>query len=251
MIASVEGLVGAIAADSLVVEVGGIGYRVFVSPTVIVGGSSGLEDQAAHVPPGARRSPGAVRVPLAGGAGLLQSPPVGDRGRSQGGPGDHRQPAGRRPPAGDHRGRPGDAHGDPGHRQAPRRAGDLRAQGEGRGRRDQRIGRSARELAATTRSSAPSRRSATRSARRAMRRGQRSGRVARRGPRRSRTGSRRPFGRSCATERGAGQPPRIASGWRWCGSRSGSALAGSRLGEGLAVEQRQHPVADVDHRVAQ
>ena len=41
MIASVEGLVGAIAADSLVVEVGGIGYRVFVSPTVIVGAHPG------------------------------------------------------------------------------------------------------------------------------------------------------------------------------------------------------------------
>ena len=41
MIASVEGLVGAIAADSLVVEVGGIGYRVFVSPTVIVGANPG------------------------------------------------------------------------------------------------------------------------------------------------------------------------------------------------------------------
>jgi Holliday junction DNA helicase RuvA len=41
MIASVEGLVGAVAADSLVVEVGGIGYRVFVSPTVIVGAHPG------------------------------------------------------------------------------------------------------------------------------------------------------------------------------------------------------------------
>jgi Holliday junction DNA helicase RuvA len=41
VIASVEGLVGAIAADSLVVEVGGIGYRVFVSPTVIVAAHPG------------------------------------------------------------------------------------------------------------------------------------------------------------------------------------------------------------------
>jgi Holliday junction DNA helicase RuvA len=41
MIASVEGLVGAVAADSLVVEVGGIGYRVYVSPTVIVGAHPG------------------------------------------------------------------------------------------------------------------------------------------------------------------------------------------------------------------
>ncbi len=35
MIASVEGVVGAISPDSLVIEVGGIGYRVFTSPAVI------------------------------------------------------------------------------------------------------------------------------------------------------------------------------------------------------------------------
>ena len=35
MIASVEGVVGAISPDSLVIEVGGIGYRVFASPAVI------------------------------------------------------------------------------------------------------------------------------------------------------------------------------------------------------------------------
>lgn len=35
MIASVEGAVGAIAADSLVVEVGGIGYRIFAAPAVL------------------------------------------------------------------------------------------------------------------------------------------------------------------------------------------------------------------------
>jgi len=41
MIASVEGMVGAIAADSIVVEVGGIGYRVFVAPAVIAGAAPG------------------------------------------------------------------------------------------------------------------------------------------------------------------------------------------------------------------
>ena len=41
MIASVEGVVGAIAADSLVVEVGGIGYRVFTSPAVIASATPG------------------------------------------------------------------------------------------------------------------------------------------------------------------------------------------------------------------
>jgi Holliday junction DNA helicase RuvA len=35
MIASVEGTVGAVAADSLVLETGGIGYRVFAAPSVI------------------------------------------------------------------------------------------------------------------------------------------------------------------------------------------------------------------------
>lgn len=35
MIASVEGIVGAITADSLVIEVGGIGYRVFAAPAIL------------------------------------------------------------------------------------------------------------------------------------------------------------------------------------------------------------------------
>jgi Holliday junction DNA helicase RuvA len=35
MIASVEGVVGAISPDSLVIEVGGLGYRVFTSPSVL------------------------------------------------------------------------------------------------------------------------------------------------------------------------------------------------------------------------
>ena len=35
MIASVEGVVGAVAADSLVIEVGGIGYRVFAAPAIL------------------------------------------------------------------------------------------------------------------------------------------------------------------------------------------------------------------------
>jgi Holliday junction DNA helicase RuvA len=36
MIASVEGKVGAVAFDSVVVEVGGIGYRVFAAPAILV-----------------------------------------------------------------------------------------------------------------------------------------------------------------------------------------------------------------------
>ena len=41
MIASVEGVVGAVAADSLVIEVGGIGYRVFAAPAVLASAQPG------------------------------------------------------------------------------------------------------------------------------------------------------------------------------------------------------------------
>jgi Holliday junction DNA helicase RuvA len=41
VIASVDGVVGAVALDSVVVEVGGIGYRVFVSPAVIASITTG------------------------------------------------------------------------------------------------------------------------------------------------------------------------------------------------------------------
>jgi holliday junction DNA helicase RuvA len=41
VIASVEGIVGAVALDSVVIEVGGIGYRVFASPAVISTAATG------------------------------------------------------------------------------------------------------------------------------------------------------------------------------------------------------------------
>ena len=41
MIASVEGTVGAIAFDSLVIEVGGIGYRVYAAPAIIAAAQPG------------------------------------------------------------------------------------------------------------------------------------------------------------------------------------------------------------------
>jgi holliday junction DNA helicase RuvA len=41
MIASVEGVVGAISPDSLVIEVGGLGYRVFTSPSVLATATAG------------------------------------------------------------------------------------------------------------------------------------------------------------------------------------------------------------------
>jgi Holliday junction DNA helicase RuvA len=41
VIASVEGIVGAIAADSLVIEVGGLGYRVYAAPSVLATATPG------------------------------------------------------------------------------------------------------------------------------------------------------------------------------------------------------------------
>jgi Holliday junction resolvasome RuvABC DNA-binding subunit len=41
VIASVEGIVGAITADSLVIEVNGIGYRVFAAPAIIAAAVAG------------------------------------------------------------------------------------------------------------------------------------------------------------------------------------------------------------------
>jgi Holliday junction DNA helicase RuvA len=41
LIASVDGVVGSIGFDSVVVEVGGIGYRVFAAPAVLVGAATG------------------------------------------------------------------------------------------------------------------------------------------------------------------------------------------------------------------
>ena len=41
MIASLDGTVGAVALDSLVVDVGGIGYRVFASPALIASAAPG------------------------------------------------------------------------------------------------------------------------------------------------------------------------------------------------------------------
>jgi holliday junction DNA helicase RuvA len=41
MLASVEGVVGAVGADSLVLEVGGLGYRVFASPAVLASAQPG------------------------------------------------------------------------------------------------------------------------------------------------------------------------------------------------------------------
>ena len=35
MIASLDGAVGAVAADSLVLEIGGVGYRVFAAPAIL------------------------------------------------------------------------------------------------------------------------------------------------------------------------------------------------------------------------
>jgi Holliday junction DNA helicase RuvA len=41
VIASLDGIVGAIAADSLVIEVGGMGYRVFAAPAILAAATPG------------------------------------------------------------------------------------------------------------------------------------------------------------------------------------------------------------------
>ena len=84
VIASVEGRVGAVAADSLVIEVGGIGYRVFAAPAVIASATPGGTPQAPHVPPRPRGPAGAVRVPDVRGAGVLQPAAHRDRRRAEG-----------------------------------------------------------------------------------------------------------------------------------------------------------------------
>jgi Holliday junction DNA helicase RuvA len=43
VIASVEGVVGAVTADSLVIEVGGLGYRVFAAPAVLASAQPGRQ----------------------------------------------------------------------------------------------------------------------------------------------------------------------------------------------------------------
>ena len=43
MIASLDGVVGAVAADSLVLEVGGVGYRVFAAPGVLAAAEHDIE----------------------------------------------------------------------------------------------------------------------------------------------------------------------------------------------------------------
>jgi holliday junction DNA helicase RuvA len=41
VLASVEGVVGAVSADSLVIEVGGLGYRVFAAPSIVAAAAPG------------------------------------------------------------------------------------------------------------------------------------------------------------------------------------------------------------------
>ena len=109
----------------------GIGYRVFVSPSVISTATAGRPAAAPHVPPRPRGPAGAVRLPDVRGARVLQPAADGDRGRAQGRDGDRGLAADRRPPARDPAAGPGGAGVDPGHRQEAGRADHLRAQGEG------------------------------------------------------------------------------------------------------------------------
>ena len=135
MIASVEGVVGAVAADSLVIEVGGIGYRVFVAPAVLASAQPGkvLKLHTHHL----------VREDLQALYGFRSVEELGFFNLlltvNGVGPkvalaivGSRPDP---RPAARDHDRRSGGAGEHPGDRQEARGTGDLRAEGEGhRGR---------------------------------------------------------------------------------------------------------------------
>ena len=210
VIASVEGRVGAVAFDSLVVEVGGIGYRVFAAPAILSTALPGLDAEALHLPPRPRGPAGAVRLPDRRGPRLLHAAADRDRRRAEGRAGDRRLAPDAGPPARDHGPGPGGPRVDPGHRQEARRADHLRAQGEGRGGRDRgergrgrgRRRRRGRERGRRRRC----RRSATRWPRPARRRGSRS--PTRRSAGRSRTASRPRCGASPGTDRDQDRPIR-------------------------------------------
>ena len=142
MIASVEGTVGAVTADSLVIEVGGIGYRVFAAPAILVTARPGStlklhthhlvrEDQQALY--GFRSAEELGFFDL-----LLTVTGVGPKVAlaivGSGPTADLQLAIMQQDQA--------VLVADPGHRQEARRAGHLRAQGEGRGgrRRGRRIG---------------------------------------------------------------------------------------------------------------
>ena len=133
MIASVEGRVGAIAADSLVIEVGGIGYRVFTAPAVlsIAPPGSTLKLHTYHLVREDQQALFGFRT--RGGARVLQPAAHGHGRRAQGRAGDRRVAADGGPPARDPPAGPGGPRVDPGDRQEARRADHLRAQGEGLG----------------------------------------------------------------------------------------------------------------------
>ncbi len=205
MIATLTGTVAAIRADSLVLEAGGVGYRVFVGPSHAQPARVGeqLHLHTHHL----------VREDLQALYGFRSDEELGffellmtvTGVGPQGGPG-HRLVARRgRPAAGHPAGRRGRPDGRQRGRQAARGAHRAGAQGEGRrGRRRRRAGGVA---------AAPRRRSWRRSrpwatprgeAREAARdrRQRQSARV-----RRSRSASRPPCGPCAATERRAGRTP--------------------------------------------
>ena len=122
--------------DSLVLEVGGIGYQVFATPGAARDDPARREAEGLHVPPRPRGHAGAVRLPDARGARLLHPPADGERGRPEGRARDRRLAAGRGPAARDPAARPGGPDRGQRGRQEARRAGDPRAQGEGRRGRD-------------------------------------------------------------------------------------------------------------------
>ena len=188
----------------------------------------GRPAQAPHLPPRPRGPAGAVRLPDARGARVLQPAPHGDRRRAQGRAGHRRLPAHRRPPARDPPAGPGGA--------GRRSRGSARSSPSGSSsssrRRSRRPAwrRRARRLAGSTaaraRSWPRSRPSATPWARRARRRGG-AGDTGRRDD-----------------PRGAGQggAPSLAREWADVGDAAGNELSSQCA--------RQHPPIDESRGVS-
>ena len=159
VIGSLRGPVTHVGQEYVLVELGGVGYRVVAGPSLLA--TPAAWERGAHLrpPPRARGSAGALRLRLAGGARLLRAADDRHRGRAAPGAGDHQRPCGDQAPAGDRHRRRRPAHLGERRGAQDGAAHHPGAEGEDPRRRD-RSGR--RERAPTRTSSRPSSRWATR-----------------------------------------------------------------------------------------
>ena len=166
MIAAVRGEVLVRRPDHVVIDAGGVGYRLTVSAETLKAvpatGARGLPARRADLP---RRLARALRLRLRGGARPLRRAGLGQRGRPQGRDrGPLRRP-GARAAAGDRRRRRQALPGGAGDRQADRGADHRRAAREGR-RRARGGGRRRRSPRAATPATSPATASSTSATRR-------------------------------------------------------------------------------------